>query len=115
MPSLVRCVIDLSTPCLPYQNCKIWLAPASVFCDFFPSRPLIPSSVVGREGSAGGVGCLALLPAGQGEPKLRGEIGSSLNQTYHEVYCQGYPEGYQVHNKLVGKLDGNFACKVRQR
>src|SRR5260370_1477359 len=49
---------------------KFGFTPASFLSDFFPSRPLIPLSVVGREGSAGGVVCLALLPAWQGGTQI---------------------------------------------
>ena len=107
--------VSIVLKCYLSFDFKIWARPCSVFECFFPSRPLIPSSVVGREGSAAEMVCPALLPTLQSEPELRSKIGGSRYQPYCEGYCQGYCEGYQVHNKLGGKAECNLGGKVHQR
>jgi len=79
---------------------------SSTGCQSFPPRP--PSTA------------LTLRQESLNTLRRRGRkiISTNLTATW-STKCQGcpdpFPEGYQVHNNLVGKVDGNFACKVKQR
>jgi|SRR5262249_51304159 len=62
-----------------YTLCLLWTPDSSKLGSPLPwfgwvflvqPRALIPSSVVGREGSAGGAGCLPLFQAGRGRAEI---------------------------------------------